>query len=66
MKIVFALALLALGGCATTKDVAVADTFCLSATKIKWSTADTPETIQAAETHNRTIDKRCYMKGKTS
>ena len=66
MKIGLALALLALGGCATVKEAAVADTFCLTATKIKWSTADTPETIQAAETHNRTIDLRCHTKGKAS
>ena len=51
---------LALAGCATTPEpMQIADTFCLTARKVRWSTADTAETIRQAEIINRTIDARC-------
>ncbi len=59
------LAVLLLAGCATSQ-AASTDTFCLSARKIIWSIDDTPETIQKAETINRTIDRRCGVPGKSS
>lgn len=56
---------LALAGCATTQEpIAAVDTYCLSAKKIRWSTADTAETIRQAEVINRTIDLRCGVPGK--
>jgi uncharacterized lipoprotein YmbA len=53
-----------LAGCATSQ--AATDTYCLSARKIIWSIEDSPETIQKAETINRTIDRRCGVPGKSS
>jgi hypothetical protein len=56
---------LALAGCATSQGAVTAvDTYCLTAKKIRWSTADTPETIRQAEIVNRTIDLRCGVPGK--
>jgi outer membrane lipoprotein SlyB len=61
------LAALALAGCATTQTATQpVDTFCLTAKKIRWSTADTSETIRQAEVINRTIDARCGIAGKAS
>jgi hypothetical protein len=58
---------LALAGCATTQvPVQVADTYCLTAKKIRWSVEDTPETVRQAEVHNRTIDVRCGYPGKVA
>lgn len=51
---------LLLAGCASSQ--AATDTYCLSARKIIWSIEDSPETIQRAEIHNKTIDKRCHPK----
>jgi hypothetical protein len=54
---------LALASCATTAEpIQAVDTYCLSARKVRWSTADTPETIRQIEVHNRTIDARCSGK----
>jgi hypothetical protein len=67
---IIALAALVLAGCATTQPVqepvAAVDTFCLSSRKIRWSTADTAETIRQAEVHNRTIDLRCGVPRKSA
>jgi hypothetical protein len=57
-------AYLMLAGCATTQGEVAVDTYCASARKIPWSISDTPETIRAAEIHNRTIDLRCGVPGK--
>jgi outer membrane murein-binding lipoprotein Lpp len=55
------LAAVLLSGCAASQAAqqAATDTYCLSARKIIWSIEDSPETIQRAEIHNKTIDKRC-------
>jgi hypothetical protein len=60
------LSALGYAGCATTapEPLAAVDTYCLSAKKIRWSTADTPETIRQAEIINKTIDLRCGYPGK--
>jgi hypothetical protein len=58
---------LAIAGCATTSEVVpVVDTYCLNARKVRWSTADTAETIRQAEIINRTIDARCGVPGKVA
>lgn len=62
-KIAIVACALALAGCATTQQAThPVDTFCLSARKVRWSTADTAETIRQVEVHNRTIDARCAGK----
>lgn len=35
------------------------DTYCLTAKKRTWSVNDSPESIRAADVHNRTVDIRC-------
>lgn len=62
MKLIAATLCVFLSGCATTKEIAAVDTFCLTASKIKWSKEDTPETIQKIEVHNAVVDKRCHRK----
>lgn len=47
-------------GCSKTPpESSVVDTYCLTARKIKWGIADTPETIQSIEVHNAVVEKRC-------
>ncbi len=63
MRTAIASLALLLAGCATTSNTPVAiDTYCLAAKKLQWSVNDTPETIRAAEIHNKTIDLRCSSK----
>jgi starvation-inducible outer membrane lipoprotein len=51
---------LALAGCATVPETPqVADTYCLTAKKIRWSVEDTPETVRQVEIINKTIDAKC-------
>ena len=55
----------AVAGCATKETpVASVDTFCLTAKKRVWYVTDTPETIQAAESWNLAIDRKCGGKKK--
>lgn len=42
--------------------LAVVDTYCLSAQKRAWSLSDSPESIREARVHNAAIDKRCGVK----
>jgi hypothetical protein len=53
--------MLALSGCATTKEMVAVDTFCLQK-KRTWSMDDTPETVREAQVFNGTIDRRCGVK----
>lgn len=62
MRLLLVAAVSALGGCATTQQTVVADTFCLTAQKRQWSIEDSPETIRSAEAWNAAIDRRCPAK----
>lgn len=56
-----------LAGCAKEPPAPVAiDTFCITSKKRSWSIEDSPESIRAAEVHNRTIDLRCGVPGKVA
>lgn len=73
MKRLLAMALLsplimgAQSGCGGGYEQAtVVDTFCLTAKKRGWSTADTPESIADAMGWNNAIDRKCSGKPKPS
>lgn len=69
MKALAIAIVLALAGCATTKEVPgpVVDTFCITAKKRTWDyLRDSPETIQDVDAWNRAVDRRCAKKVATN
>jgi len=52
-------ATLTLGGCATTTGSGGTDVFCRASQPIRWSQADTDDTIRQAKAHNAVGRKLC-------
>lgn len=52
-------ATLTLGGCATTTASGGTDVFCRASQPIRWSQADTDDTIRQAKAHNAVGRKLC-------
>lgn len=53
-------ALMILGGCATTTDGGGTEVFCRAAVPLRWSAADTDETIRQAKAHNAVGRALCH------
>ncbi len=67
MKTALTLLPLLLAGCATTQSTpaTAVDTFCLTAKKRTWDPdVDSVTTMREAVVWNRTVDRRCGVKGR--
>lgn len=55
-------ALMILGGCATTTGGGGTEVFCRAAVPLRWSAADTEETIRQAKAHNAVGRALCHWR----